>query len=454
MQERLDHTRLSRELLDLLALEPGASAAALSRRLGISQPAFSRLARRLGPALLVVGRARATRYAARREVPGVGRSAPLFEIDDQGRARNLASLHAVRPRGFFVEPHAEDVAAGFHPDLPWFLHDLRPAGFLGRLIPRQHPELGLPADPRDWSGDLTLGYLARHGWDTPGALLVGEEALRLHLARATEPPAGIAPSQRARRYPRLAEDALAAGIPGSSAGGEQAKFLGWRAPGPVAVLVKFSPPVGEPVGRRLADLLVCEHLAHGVIAAHGFQAPRSELVEAGGRLFLEVERFDRLAWPGRRGVLSLAALDLEHVGRQRGWSETAAALCDLGLIDRALLSPIRWLEAFGRLIGDSDMHPGNLSFFVRGTRITELAPAYDRLPMLYAPEGGNLVERAFAPAPPLAAEAGVWADACRAAGEVWRAAAAHPLVSRGFRAIARANAKEVASLAGQARLLP
>lgn len=435
-------------------MEPGTSAAALSRRLGISQPAFSRLARRLGPGLLVVGRARATRYAARREVPGVGRSLPLFEIDERGLSRRLASLHAVRPRGFFIEPHAEDVGAGFHPDLSWFLHDLRPAGFLGRLVPRQHPELGLPADPRDWSGDLTLGYLARHGWDTPGALVVGDEALRLYLARAAEPPAGITASQRARRYPRLAEDALAAGIPGSSAGGEQAKFLGWRAPGPVAVLVKFSPPVGEPVGRRSADLLVCEHLAHRAIEAHGLPAARSELIEAGGRVFLEVERFDRLPGGGRRGVLSLAALDLEYVGRLRGWSETAAELAALGLVERALLGPIRWLEAFGRLIGDHDMHAGNLSFFARGTRVTGLAPAYDRLPMLYAPEGGNLVERAFAPAPPLAVEADVWADACRAAGEVWRAAASHPLVSRGFRAIARANAKKVASLAERARLLP
>ena len=30
---------------------------------------------------------------------------------------------------------------------------------------------------------------------------------------------------------------------------------------------------------------------------------------------------------------------------------------------------VAWRQLFGRLIGNSDMHPGNLAFFVRGTRV-------------------------------------------------------------------------------------
>lgn len=43
-------------------------------------------------------------------------------------------------------------------DLPWFLFDLRPSGFLGRFVPMRHPELGLPVDIRAWSAEHLLGY--------------------------------------------------------------------------------------------------------------------------------------------------------------------------------------------------------------------------------------------------------------------------------------------------------
>jgi serine/threonine protein kinase HipA of HipAB toxin-antitoxin module len=40
---------------------------------------------------------------------------------------------------------------------------------------------------------------------------------------------------------------------------------------------------------------------------------------------------------------------------------------------------------FGRLIGNSDMHPGNLGFHLVDARPLELAPAHDMLPMFLAP---------------------------------------------------------------------
>ncbi len=53
-------------------------------------------------------------------------------------------------------------------------------------------------------------------------------------------------------------------------------------------------------------------------------------------------------------------------------------------------------EAFGRLIGNTDMHYGNLSFFRQdppAKAFFRLAPVYDQLPMLYAPVAGEIVER-------------------------------------------------------------
>ena len=43
-------------------------------------------------------------------------------------------------RGFFS---SSDEGEAFE-NLPYVLDDLRQAGFLGRLVPRQHPDLGLP----------------------------------------------------------------------------------------------------------------------------------------------------------------------------------------------------------------------------------------------------------------------------------------------------------------------
>lgn len=47
------------------------------------------------------------------------------------------------------------------------------------------------------------------------------------------------------------------------------------------------------------------------------------------------------------------------------------------------------------LIANTDRHYGNISLLLDGDDWA-LAPAYDMLPMLYAPVGGELVARSFA----------------------------------------------------------
>jgi len=53
------------------------------------------------------------------------------------------------------------------------------------------------------------------------------------------------------------------------------------------------------------------------------------------------------------------------------------------------------LYAFGTLIGNADMHNGNLSFIGEHGRPYQLAPAYDMLPMGFAPRSGGALPDEF-----------------------------------------------------------
>ena len=73
---------------------------------------------------------------------------------------------------------------------------------------------------------------------------------------------------------------------------------------------------------------------------------------------------------------------------------TAAALAQKGLITPQELQQIARIFAFGHYIGNTDMHSGNLSFYVDDvvTPKIRLAPVYDMLPMMWRPDihSGNL----------------------------------------------------------------
>ncbi|KZT13459.1 hypothetical protein A1D30_23895 [Acidovorax sp. GW101-3H11] len=51
------------------------------------------------------------------------------------------------------------------------------------------------------------------------------------------------------------------------------------------------------------------------------------------------------------------------------------------------------LRAFGTLIGNTDMHSGNLSCLSEGHRPYELAPVCDMTPMAFAPTAGGRIGR-------------------------------------------------------------
>jgi hypothetical protein len=104
------------------------------------------------------------------------------------------------------------------------------------------------------------------------------------------------------------------------------------------------------------------------------------------------------------------------------------------------------LAAFSELVGNNDRHFENLSLLLaEDGRYQGLAPAYDILPMRYAPVGGG-VEPELLPLQPqvgsIGAQPQVWQRASLAAQAFWRQAqAAAPGVplSPAFRRLAASN---------------
>ena len=130
------------------------SAAAIQTALGISQPTLSRTIAALGPAVIRIGRARATHYAHTRDIGRHGNHWPLYRIDAEGRAITHGTLTALQGEAFAygTQDHAELWHAGSRlpgafAQLPWFLADLRPEGFLGQHYARRHAAtLAAPQD--------------------------------------------------------------------------------------------------------------------------------------------------------------------------------------------------------------------------------------------------------------------------------------------------------------------
>lgn len=433
----------TQRILQALMRQGGVlSSAELQVQLGVSQPTVSRAMAPLiqSGAVQKVGAARKQRYVLPRTVRDVGRSIPVMRIDAQGQASPFARLVPLAGGAVWIDE--EDGLSKRFDSLPWFLDDMRPQGFMGRTFAHSHPELQLGNDPRYWSDDDTLRALALCGDDLPGNLVVGERAFaRFHTL-----------SQRASRaasaddYPALAEAAMQGTLGGSSAGGEQPKFCTLVGTGEAArhVLVKFSPAGDAPTDQRTRDLLVCEHLALQTLADAGISAAKTQIYSAAGRVFLEAERFDRTGQGGRLGMVSLMVYDAEYVGAMDNWAATANRMAERGLLRPQDARTLRLLEAYGVLIANTDRHYGNISLLLHDDNWV-LAPAYDMLPMHYAPVGGELVPRNFSARPlqPTAATLPEWPQARALAARFWAAASADARISDGFRQIAETNVRQI-----------
>lgn len=346
----------------------------------------------------------------------------------------------------FPWPLDDEMTDGWFRGLPYPLGDMRPQGFLGRNFARQYAEI-LQVDEavNRWSEDDVLHVLSVRGWDQPGNYILGEESLRRFLVEQQQGSHFLTDQEIATAYPQLALKALNSGISDSMVGGEFPKLTArrWREK-PTHVIVKFSVADGSPQEQRWADLLVCEHLALETISdTLELKAAQSRIYQMDNRIFFEVDRFDRHGEFGRSGVCSWHELNAAMFGLTSTWSEGAEALLHSSYISEETAQQIKLLEQFGRLIGNSDMHDGNLAFLPD----LSLSPAYDMLPMMYASlRGLELVDRKFNPLLPLPEERTIWIRAADAAIVFWYRVESDDMISDSFRAIAKNNASQIERL--------
>lgn len=265
--------------------------------------------------------------------------------------------------------------ASLEKTLPWWLFDRIPQGFAGRAFAKQILKAlpQLPTRLTDWSDDVILQVLTQFPRDAIGNMLFEQADVTRYQALQ---PRSVSLSE----LPSLAQQA--SDVCTTLIAGDQPKFCcDFEQRGPCIVKFASTP--------RASDLLIAEHTALSVLNQAGIAAAHSMLGSVGGDLFLVIERFDCLGGRGRRGLLSLRALDLEFVGaRDHRWPSIAAELAKQALISSEQLSQIQRLFCFGRLIANTDMHAGNLSFF--DDHLTTppyvLTPAYDMLPMAFMSE--------------------------------------------------------------------
>ena len=419
-----------------------------------SQATVSRLLADLGPQVLAMGQGRNTRYALPVSIHGQPAQQPVWWVDEAGARWRVGTLSLLAGEQIHLAFGAADLTA--KATLPWFLQPLRAQGFLGRLLAVRLQQSGLTTNPERWGLESML-FAALQLHDAPGALLLGEQPGTYE--QAPSPP--VLPLQQGALHATL--DALAQNLTGllpagSSAGGEQPKFLAVLESGQ-HVLVKYTPPRGTPFGERWHDLLHAEALAADVLSEHGFLAARCSVLRSAQRTYLVSERFDRVGGAGRSHVVSVGAV---HDGLLGGpythWAASCEALAQRRHLDAEDAAQARTLLGFGHLIGNTDMHSGNLSLRVfvpdlRQRRFSgrlSLAPIYDMLPMRWRPnpEMGGAAD--YSPFEPHLLN--IAGTAYAPAMQFWEQLAQWTVVSKALRTVAADMAARLRTAAPQRSL--
>jgi len=430
---------LGREIERALAGGPKA-AAQLTAALGISQPTFSRAIQQLPHSVTrfrVTGQ-RTPLYALLRQLPmGVRPRQRIHRYLGKGHIRPFADVE-------FLSGGATLERAGtlttLYEGLPPYMAFAAPSGFLGRQLAQQAARSQwFPASLKDWSDEHRVAYLFTEGLNLPGNLVFGDVPLQKEMELRAAVP--IPAAEKLANYVAMASTLKAAAY-GSSAGGEQPKFLSLTEDSG-HVIVKFARR-----GSRMAELLPLEHLALRALADVGVPTAPTQLLAAGDHVFLEVVRFDRVGLTGRIGMLSAGSVDDEFFGRRDSWPEFAAR-CELA----KYLSPrdaghIRSLAAFSELIGNTDRHFENISLLIdEDGEYLGVAPAYDILPMRYASIGGG-IDPDLTPIEPKIGSIGTqpetWETAARAAERFWLSAQTETLAAPLSPAMRRLAAQNLA----------
>lgn len=194
-----------------------------------------------------------------------------------------------------------------------------------------------------------------------------------------------------------------------------------------------------------------EHIARVVLQAHGFATATTRILQSDRHTYLESVRFDRVGVAGKRLVVSLGAIHRAWVaGPQQHWAATAKSLSAGGYLSADDAARVSTIREFGRLIGSTDMHFGNLSLLVDDLQSLsspqfKLAPIYDMLSMAYKP-GDFRDHIGYTPLPaqrPPLGDSGEWRLALTMARDFWASFVDSQLVSSGMRDVASFNLKTV-----------
>lgn len=444
----------SQELLNYLKMNGPTVSSVLVSHFRISRPTLSRRVRELGNAVVSIGRARATRLAARQSA--FHESIPLYQVSESGQincAGLLIPIYAgtrtqwvLAAKNSHIALCADKFKDGLYPGWPWFLEDLRPSGFLGRAFGKRIAALlQIQEKPEEWSDLELLTVLTDFGANLQGNFIIGDgRALDdFQTSKINITTGNYANNTPAGSYPVCAERALNEEEDyGSSAGGEQPKFTTMVCDTPDqtprAVIVKFSPKRITPAGIRWSDLLHAEHIANQVLHSQSITTARTRTFQIAERTYLESERFDRIGSTGRRGLITLRALDAAYIGQGGGsWADCARKLHTQKRISSTDLKRITQLHCFGQLIANTDMHFGNLSFYLPDAAPYPLAPVYDMLPMQFRPSNtGEVLQRVFEPKLPKPADQAAWLEMHPHALTFWQHITQHSAISPDFKNIA------------------
>ena len=408
---------IGREIERALAGGP-RTAAQLTAALDISQPTLSRTIRARSQTVTsfrVTGQ-RTPLYGLLRQLPmGLNPRQRIHRYLGKGHIRPFADVE-------FLAGGATLERAGrvtmLYDGLPPYMAFAAPSGFLGRQLAQEAARAErFPASLKDWSDEHRIAYLFTQGLNLPGNLVFGDVSLQKEMELRAAAP--VAAAAKLAPYVEMAS-ALKTAAYGSSAGGEQPKFLS-LAEDSGHVIVKFAK-----LGSRMAELLPLEHLALRALEEVGVPAAPTQLLAAGDYVFLEVVRFDRVGLTGRIGMLSAGSVDDEFFGLRDSWSEFAARCEQAKYLSPGDARHIDTMAAFSELIGNTDRHFENISLLIdEGGEYQGVAPAYDILPMRYASIGGGM-DPDLTPIEPKIGTIGprpeIWERAARAAERFWLSA--------------------------------
>lgn len=433
----LNATAYAQEIVRLLRRGP-QSAAQLLTALRVSQPTLSRTIRSLSQTVTSfrVRGERTPLYALLRQLPiGLNARQPIYRLNSDGKFAQFADVE-------FLSGGATLERIGtvntLYEGLPPYMKFAAPSGFLGRQQARDAAQgQNFPESLKDWGDEHVVAYLFSRGVNLPGNLVFGAASHQLEMDLRNVPP--TLDADRAAHYLARATTLKDAAY-GSSAGGEQPKFLGITE-GAGHVIVKFAR-----ADSRMGELLPLEHLALRCLNEVGVPSSPTRLVVSGDYVFLEVKRFDRILLSGRVGMLSAGAIDDEYFGMRDTWSEFATRCKQAKYLSDDDVLYVDTMAAFSELIGNTDRHFENISVLVDDdSEYKCIAPAYDILPMRYATIGGG-VNPPLTPIAPrvgsIGAKPEVWSRAAQAAERFWVAVQTEQLdapISNEMRALATEN---------------